>query len=151
MPLLKFSLREGRTPQQIRQLLDSAHAAVVQAFGIPERDRYQVVNVREHGQVIALDTGLGIDRSARLVIIEIVSDLEQGLKPGQQAIEDKIILRVCKQAAVKAGQVLSPEQMQGLIRQLERCQSPLTCPHGRPTMIHMSQERLEREFGRSGV
>ena len=89
------------------------------------------------------------ERDPVQVIIEIVSDLEQGLKPGQQAIEDKIILRVCKQAAVKAGQVLSSEQMQGLIRQLERCQSPLTCPHGRPTMIHMSQDRLEREFGRT--
>jgi DNA mismatch repair protein MutL len=40
--------------------------------------------------------------------------------------------------------------MQGLIRQLERCQSPLTCPHGRPTMIHMSNDRLAREFGRLG-
>ena len=70
------------------------------------------------------------------------------LKPGQQAIEDKIILRVCKQAAVKAGQVLSPEQMQGLIRQLERCQSPRTCPHGRPTMIQLSAGELEKAFGR---
>lgn len=73
MPLLKFTVQQERTPQQIRQLLDSAHAAVVEAFSIPDRDRYQIVNVREPGQVIALDTGLGIDRSERLVIIEIVS------------------------------------------------------------------------------
>jgi len=81
----------------------------------------------------------------------IVDDLEQGNKPGMESIEDKIVMRVCKQAAVKAGQVLSYEQMQGLIRQLERCQSPLTCPHGRPTMIHMSNDRLAREFGRLGA
>lgn len=80
----------------------------------------------------------------------IVDDLEQGNKPGMPSIEDKIVMRVCKQAAVKAGQVLSYEQMQGIIRQLERCQSPLTCPHGRPTMIHMSNDRLAREFGRLG-
>lgn len=80
----------------------------------------------------------------------IVDDLEQGNKPGMESIEDKIVMRVCKQAAVKAGQVLSYEQMQGLIRQLERCQSPLTCPHGRPTLIHMSTDRLAREFGRLG-
>ncbi|MBE2268842.1 MAG: DNA mismatch repair endonuclease MutL [Anaerolinea sp.] len=80
----------------------------------------------------------------------IVDDLEQGNKPGMPSIEDKIVMRVCKQAAVKAGQVLSYEQMQGIIRQLERCQSPLTCPHGRPTMIHMSTDRLAREFGRLG-
>jgi DNA mismatch repair protein MutL len=78
----------------------------------------------------------------------IIDDLVQGNKPGQEAVEDRIVLHVCKQAAIKAGQVLALEQMQGLIRQLERCQSPLTCPHGRPTMIHMSSDQLAREFGR---
>ncbi len=82
------------------------------------------------------------------VIAGIVDDLAQGNKPGMASVEEKIVLRVCKSAAVKAGQILSFEQMQGIIRQLERCQSPLTCPHGRPTMIHMSTEQLEHEFGR---
>lgn len=82
------------------------------------------------------------------VIAGIVDDLAQGNKPGMGTIEEKIVLRVCKTAAVKAGQILSFEQMQGLIRQLERCQTPLTCPHGRPTMIHMSNNQLEQEFGR---
>ncbi len=82
------------------------------------------------------------------VVAGIVDDLAQGNQPGMASIEEKIVLRVCKSAAVKAGQILSFEQMQGLIRQLERCQSPLTCPHGRPTMIHMSTEQLEHEFGR---
>ncbi len=82
------------------------------------------------------------------VVAGIVDDLEQGAKPGEDSIEAKIVLRVCKSAAVKAGQILSFEQMQGLIRQLERTQSPLTCPHGRPTMIHMSTDQLEHEFGR---
>ncbi|MFN8452939.1 MAG: DNA mismatch repair endonuclease MutL, partial [Anaerolineae bacterium] len=82
------------------------------------------------------------------VVAGIVDDLAQGNKPGMGTVEEKIVLRVCKTAAVKAGQILSFEQMQGLIRQLERCQTPLTCPHGRPTMIHMSNSQLEHEFGR---
>lgn len=90
------------------------------------------------------------DRDPEAVIREIVSDLASGSKPGQSAIEDKIVIRVCKQAAVKAGQILSLDQMQGLIRQLERCRTPLTCPHGRPTMIHMSSDQLARQFGRLG-
>jgi DNA mismatch repair protein MutL len=85
------------------------------------------------------------------VVSGIVDDLALGKDPGHESIEDKIVLRVCKQAAVKAGQILSPEEMQGLIRQLERCQSPLTCPHGRPTMIHMSSDQLAKEFGRLGA
>jgi DNA mismatch repair protein MutL len=85
------------------------------------------------------------------VITELLSDLRSGRAPGQDSIEKRLIVRVCKQAAVKAGQILSVEQMQGLIRQLERCDSPLTCPHGRPTLIHMSSEALAREFGRLGA
>lgn len=84
------------------------------------------------------------------VFLGILEDLEQGHKPGQASIEEKIIIRVCKQAAVKAGQILSLTEMQGLIRQLERCQSPHTCPHGRPTMLHMTSDQLAREFGRLG-
>ena len=37
-----------------------------------------------------------------------------------------------------------------LLLDLERCQSPRTCPHGRPTMIHLSVDLLERQFGRRG-
>jgi len=50
--------------------------------------------------------------------------------------------------AVRAGQPLSDAEMQALIAQLERCWSPQACAHGRPTMVHLSQAQLEREFGR---
>ena len=43
---------------------------------------------------------------------------------------------------------LSQSEMYQLTTQLEKCSQPHTCPHGRPTMIHMSTERLEKEFGR---
>lgn len=90
------------------------------------------------------------DQSPIEVLGGIIADLEAGYQPGQTTIEEKIITRVCKQAAVKAGQILSPDEMQGIIRQLERCQSPHTCPHGRPTMLHMTSDQLAREFGRLG-
>lgn len=90
------------------------------------------------------------DSNPQALIASIISDLENGNKPGEQAIEDRIVKRICKQVAVKAGQVLSLEEMQGLIRQLERCESPHTCPHGRPTILHMSADQLAREFGRLG-
>lgn len=85
----------------------------------------------------------------REVIAGILDDLELEKQPGLSAIEDKLIKHVCKRAAVKAGQILSHEEMQSIIRQLERAQSPHTCPHGRPTMLHMSGDQLAREFGRS--
>lgn len=50
--------------------------------------------------------------------------------------------------SVRAGQALSLEEMRELLHQLERCVSPRTCPHGRPTMILLTPGQLERQFGR---
>ncbi len=88
------------------------------------------------------------DRDPGDVLAQLLQDAETGEEPGARTIEDKIVRRVCKAAAVKAGQVLSHAEMQGLVRQLERCANPHTCPHGRPTLIHLSKTQLEREFGR---
>ncbi len=51
-------------------------------------------------------------------------------------------------SSVRAGQVLSFEEMRRLLTQLEQCAAPRTCPHGRPTMILLSGTQLERQFGR---
>jgi DNA mismatch repair protein MutL len=51
--------------------------------------------------------------------------------------------------AVRAGQSLSDSEMRELVRQLEQADSPHTCPHGRPTMIHLSYSQLKRDFGRT--
>lgn len=80
-----------------------------------------------------------------------LSEIECGEMPTEATAEEKLIARVCKQAAIKAGQILSYAEMEALVRQLEDCQSPRTCPHGRPTMLHISAEQLAREFGRLGA
>ena len=80
----------------------------------------------------------------------VVEDFEEDETPLMSETEARLAARVCKRAAVKAGQVLSLTEQQQLLRDLERCQSPRTCPHGRPTMIHLSVEALERQFGRRG-
>ena len=52
-------------------------------------------------------------------------------------------------SAVRAGQALTDTEMRELVRQLEQSTTPHTCPHGRPTMIHLSSGQLKREFGRT--
>jgi DNA mismatch repair protein MutL len=81
----------------------------------------------------------------------VIEDFEEDETPLQDEVEARIIARVCKRAAVKAGQVLSQEEQKALLIDLEACQSPRTCPHGRPTMIHLSIDLLERQFGRKGA
>ena len=73
MPLLYVDLIEGRTPAEIQALLDAMHEAVVEAFGVPPRDRYQVVSTHPAHEIVAWDTGLGIERSSRLVLLHVVS------------------------------------------------------------------------------
>jgi len=65
-----------------------------------------------------------------------------------EELEDALVKMVCKRAAIKAGQVLSDIEMRELVRQLEECQSPRTCPHGRPTVIQLAAVELEKAFGR---
>ena len=81
---------------------------------------------------------------------EIVADLEMGDAPLAKDIEARVVRRVCKRMAIKAGRVLTYAEMAALVRDLEACHSPRTCPHGRPTMIQIGVAQLEREFGRLG-
>jgi len=86
----------------------------------------------------------------RQVLEDVAAALEMGDAPLAGTVEEAVARQICKQAAVKAGQVMAQAEMEELVRALERCASPRTCPHGRPTMIHLSVEQLAREFGRSG-
>lgn len=80
----------------------------------------------------------------------VVEDFEEDEAPLQAEVEARLAARICKRAAVKGGQILSAEEQRALLHDLETCQSPRTCPHGRPTMIHLSVDLLERQFGRRG-
>lgn len=81
----------------------------------------------------------------------LVEDFEEDETPLQNEVEAKIAARVCKRLAVKAGKALSYEEQRALLSDLENCDSPRTCPHGRPTMVHLSVDMLERQFGRKGA
>ncbi len=84
------------------------------------------------------------------LIRSCIEDFEENEIPLGADLEQKVIARICKRSAVKSGQVLSHQEQSQLILELEQCHSPRTCPHGRPTMIHLSVDLLERQFGRRG-
>jgi len=79
-------------------------------------------------------------------IVEIIDGLTEGEAAG--AGEERALISLVCHSAVRAGKTLSQEEMRDLIRQLEETAMPRTCPHGRPTMIHLSAAQLAREFGR---
>ncbi len=82
-------------------------------------------------------------------LVDILAEMADGATPMARETHEKIAIIVCKRASIKGGQVLNPEEMRELVRQLEATKAPRTCPHGRPTMIHLSASQLAREFGRT--
>lgn len=71
MPLVRIDLLPGRTPDQITAIADAVHDAIVDVYGIPPRDRFQVINELPAGRIIAQDAGLGFERSGGVVMIQI--------------------------------------------------------------------------------
>jgi len=68
---------------------------------------------------------------------------------GKAVPEVELAKLVACKAAVKAGQRLSASEMESLINRLFQCKEPHFCPHGRPAIIKVSLEELERRFGRT--
>jgi phenylpyruvate tautomerase PptA (4-oxalocrotonate tautomerase family) len=73
MPLLYFNVLEGRTDSELQNMLDAAHRAMLAAFKVPPRDRYQIVNEHKPSRMVVEDTGLGIPRTDKVVVVQVVS------------------------------------------------------------------------------
>jgi len=73
MPFLRVDAYEGRSKEQVKNLLDAIQRAVLSAFGVPLRDRYQVYQEHSESNFIIQDTGLNIDRTRKVVVIGITS------------------------------------------------------------------------------
>jgi phenylpyruvate tautomerase PptA (4-oxalocrotonate tautomerase family) len=73
MPLLIIDLIEGRSQAELKELLDAIHFAMLAAFKVPERDRYQIVHQHPAAEMKIEDTGLGIPRTERIVMVHVTT------------------------------------------------------------------------------
>ncbi len=82
------------------------------------------------------------------LLLEILDDLteETGMTTAD-SIYDKLASMSCK-AAVKGNNRLSVQEADALITELLQLDNPYACPHGRPTIISMSKQELEKKFKR---
>ena len=71
MPLVRIDVQQGRAPADLRKLADTIQDVMLDVFGAPPRDRYQIITEHDKGQIIAEDTGLGLERTDGIVIIQI--------------------------------------------------------------------------------
>ncbi len=73
MPLVLIDVIRGRNEADTRKLMDTVHEAMVEAFDVPDSDRYQILSQHEPHEMVALDTGLGLERSTALVMLRFIS------------------------------------------------------------------------------
>jgi DNA mismatch repair protein MutL len=83
------------------------------------------------------------------LVVSILDIMDEADKAdGVRSWEEEFTIGLACHGARRSGETLSMDEMQALVVQLEQTSHPRTCPHGRPTMLHVSAEQLEREFGR---
>ncbi len=82
-------------------------------------------------------------------LVEIIDGLAAHTDLVEATHEARLVTLICKRAAIKGNTPMNLAEMQELVRRLEACRSPRTCPHGRPTMIYLSNSDLARQFGRT--
>lgn len=71
MPLVRIDLIAGRSPEEVRAIADAIHTAIVDVYGVPVRDRFQIITELPASQIIAEDAGLGFERTDGIVMIQI--------------------------------------------------------------------------------
>jgi len=103
MPLVVFEMREGRSPAEIKTLLDAAHRATISAFKVPERDRYQIVHENKAHNMIIKDTGLPLKRSAKCVVARVFTSP----RPAEQ--KQAYYAALCRELEAACG--LSPDDV----------------------------------------
>lgn len=71
MPLVRIDLVRGRTPEQLRALADTVQEVMLDVFAAPPGDRYQVIHQHDPDEMIIEDTGLGIERSDGVTVVQV--------------------------------------------------------------------------------
>jgi DNA mismatch repair protein MutL len=86
----------------------------------------------------------GDDIGAR--IAELLDRMQRD--DGPEDWSHRVAASLACHAAVRAGMTMNDAEQRELIRLLEEAESPRTCPHGRPTMLHLTSDAIAREFRR---
>ena len=97
MPLLRFDLIEGRSPTELQTLLDAAHDAMLDALRVPPGDRYQIVHEHKTAHMIVEDTGLGIPRTEKQVVLQVTT------RPRSREMKEAFYKLLCERLQDRCG------------------------------------------------
>ena len=79
-------------------------------------------------------------------ILELIDNIDK-ISNNYDLKDDRFAIMACK-SAIKANDRIQNIEIESLFKQLEKCENPYTCPHGRPTMVEISKVEIEKMFKR---
>jgi len=103
MPLLNIHIVKGRPAKAVAELQQVIHEAMVAAFQVPVRDRYQIVTEHEATHLVMEDTGLGFERTEQRVLIHMTT------RPRSQEMKQTFYQMVTRGLAERCG--VAPEDV----------------------------------------
>lgn len=98
-----------------------------------------------HIMIRGVPTVFGNPESEKF-ILQIIDNIDD-LKNSYDLKGDKFASMACR-AAIKANDKIHTMEMKKLLHQMELCENPFTCPHGRPTIVEISKKEIEKMFKR---
>ncbi len=101
---------------------------------------------------ILVERAAGDANGAEKAFLRVLDEVNQPVGGGSNGASmpwsERLLATMACHAAVRAGDALTQESCEEIVRLLQECEHPQSCPHGRPTMLLLTGEALEREFGR---
>jgi DNA mismatch repair protein MutL len=92
---------------------------------------------------------LAVKTNIKQMILDIVSELQNAGKTVQlETKQENLRKLIACHSAIKAGDKLTIDEINQLIKDLYSTTNPTTCPHGRPTMIRLAESEFIKRFGR---
>jgi DNA mismatch repair protein MutL len=127
-----------------KQNYDEEHIARLNSLGIiTEPFGEKTIKVTEIPSFLA-------DKDDEAIIRDCVSSCLNNDASDPLDLLHLTIANIACKKSIKANHLMSLAEMEGLLRDLARCKNPANCPHGRPTMIKITQDDIEKIFRRSG-
>lgn len=104
MPLVRIDLQTGRTPDELRRIADVVQDVMLEFFAAPTGDRYQIITEHPAGQIIVEDSGLDLQRTAGVTVVQIV---QQGRRRAQkEQVYRELALRLETECGIRPADLI---------------------------------------------
>ncbi|MCB1528756.1 MAG: tautomerase family protein [Hyphomicrobiaceae bacterium] len=125
MPLMRIDIVKGRSKREVKNISVAVHRAMVAAFDVPERDRYQIINELKPSRFVMEDTGLDIPRTKNRIMIQVIT------RPRPLNQKQAFYRLVCEELTKRAG--IAPTDV--MVSMVENTDQDWSFGHGRAQFL----------------